>query len=187
MNGNLFSLTSYLVIYLYHGRHKITLNILNGFIYFSIGVDMKRFTTLLATATLTGLMSTVAMAASLNGTQWQSVDDKTGEKKAIIKMTESNGVVTGTIIKINDASKAKEVCSKCSGSLKNRPIVGLPILTGLKADGDNKWSGGDLVDPENGKVYGGKVTLADNGQSLKLTGNIKHTPLKRSQTWTRVK
>lgn len=79
---------------------------------------MKRFTTLLATATLTGLMSTVAMAASLNGTQWQSVDDKTGEKKAIIKMTESNGVVTGTIIKINDASKAKEVCSKCSGSLK---------------------------------------------------------------------
>lgn len=71
--------------------------------------------------------------------------------------------------------------------IKNRPIVGLPILTGLKADGNNKWSGGDLVDPENGKVYGGKVTLSDNGQTLKLTGNIKHTPLKRSQTWTRVK
>lgn len=148
---------------------------------------MKFLTTLLTTTALTGLMSTAAMAASLNNTQWQSIDDKTGEKKAVIKMTESNGVVTGTIVKVDDASKAKEVCSKCSGSLKNKPIVGLPILTGLKADGNNKWSGGDLVDPETGKVYGGKVTLADNGQSLKLTGNIKHTPFKRSQTWTRVK
>lgn len=149
---------------------------------------MKRLTTLFATATLTGLLSTTAMAASLNGTQWQSIDDKTKEKKAVIKMTESNGVVTGTIIKLNDASKAKEVCSKCEGSLKNKPIVGLPILTKLKADGKNSWSGGDLVDPESGKVYGGTVKLAEDGKTLKLTGTIKGMPfLKRSQTWTRVK
>ncbi|PNK60214.1 DUF2147 domain-containing protein [Psychrobacter sp. FDAARGOS_221] len=148
---------------------------------------MKRITTLLATATLTGLLSTAAMAASLNNTQWQSVDDKTGEKKAVIKMTEKNGVVTGTIVKVNDSSKAKEVCSKCSGALKNKPIVGLPILTNLKADGNNKWSGGDLVDPESGKVYGGTVNLANDGKTLKLTGNVKGMPfLKRSQTWKRV-
>lgn len=148
---------------------------------------MKRISTIFATAALTGLMSTAAMAGSLNGTTWQSVDDKTGEKKAVIKMTESNGVVTGTIIKLNDASQAKEVCSKCKGSLKNKPIVGLPILTKLKAEGNNKWSGGDLVDPESGKVYGGTVQLAENGKSLKLTGNVKGMSfLKRSQTWTRV-
>lgn len=142
----------------------------------------------IAAATLTTLMSTAAMAASLDGTQWQSIDDKSGEKKAVIKMTESNGVVTGTIIKVNDASKAKDVCEKCKGSLKNKPIVGLPILTHLKAKGNNKWSGGDLVDPENGKVYGGTIKLADNGKTLKLTGSIKGMPfLKRSQTWTRVK
>lgn len=148
---------------------------------------MKRISTILATAALTGLMSTAAMAGSLNGTKWQSVDDKTGEKKAVIKMTESNGVVTGTIVKVNDASQANEVCSKCTGSLKNKPIVGLPILTNLKADGNNKWSGGDLVDPETGKVYGGTVNLASNGKSLKLTGNVKGMSfLKRSQTWTRI-
>ncbi|WP_227675255.1 hypothetical protein [Psychrobacter sp. H7-1] len=46
---------------------------------------MKFLTTLLTTTALTGLMSTAAMAASLNNTQWQSIDDKTGEKKPLSK------------------------------------------------------------------------------------------------------
>ncbi|MGI9340815.1 MAG: hypothetical protein ACR2PP_09285 [Psychrobacter sp.] len=39
--------------------------------------------TILSTFTLTAaaLLSTSVFAASLDGTQWQTVDDKTGEKK----------------------------------------------------------------------------------------------------------
>ena len=39
------------------------------------------------------LLSTSVFAASLNGTQWQTIDDKTGEKKAVIQLTESGGKV----------------------------------------------------------------------------------------------
>ena len=145
--------------------------------------------TILSTFTLTAaaLLSTSVFAASLDGTQWQTVDDKTGEKKAIIQLNEKGGKVSGKIIKVLDKQKAKVVCTKCSGSLKNKPAEGLQILTGLKADGNNQWSDGKLVDPESGKVYAGKITLSDNGQSLDLRGYVGTPLFGRSQTWQRIK
>lgn len=148
---------------------------------------MNRTLTTLLTLGAGALLSTSVFAASLNGSQWQTIDDKTGEKKAIIQLTESNGKVSGKIIKVLDAQKAKAVCTKCPGSLKNKPVEGLQILSGLKADGNNKWSDGKLVDPESGKTYSGKLTLSDNGQSLDLRGYVGSPIFGRSQTWKRIK
>lgn len=148
---------------------------------------MNRIISGLVTVTVGTLLSTVALAASLNGTQWQTVDEKTGEKKAIVQLTESNGQVSGKIIKVLDPAKADENCTKCPGELKNKPVQGLKFLTGMKAKSDNQWSGGKLVDPETGKVYSGKITLSDNGQSLKLRGYVGSPIFGRSQTWKRVK
>lgn len=133
------------------------------------------------------LLSTSVFAASLNGTQWQTIDDKTGEKKAVIQLTESGGKVSGKIIKVLNKEKADTLCTKCPGSLKNKPVEGLQILSGLKADGNNQWSDGKLVDPESGKTYSGKLTLSDNGQSLKLRGYVGTPVFGRSQTWQRIK
>ena len=133
------------------------------------------------------LLSTSVFAASLNGTQWQIIDDKTGEKKAVIQLTESGGKVSGKIIKVLNKEKADALCTKCPGSLKNKPVEGLQILSGLKADGNNQWSDGKLVDPESGKTYSGKLTLSDNGQSLKLRGYVGTPVFGRSQTWQRIK
>ena len=83
--------------------------------------------------------------------------------------------------------KADALCTKCPGSLKNKPVEGLQILSGLKADGNNQWSDGKLVDPESGKTYSGKLTLSDNGQSLKLRGYVGTPVFGRSQTWQRIK
>ena len=148
---------------------------------------MKRIVTGLATIAVGTLLSTAAMAASLNGSQWQTVDEKTGEKKAIVQISESNGQVSGKIIKVMNPADAKEKCTKCTGSLKDKPIEGLNFLYGMKADGTNEWSGGKLVDPESGKVYSGKITLSDNGQSLKLRGYVGSPVFGRSQTWKRIK
>ena len=133
------------------------------------------------------LLSTTVLAASLNGTKWQTIDEKTGEKKAIVQLTESGGQVTGKIIKVLDSKNAKATCEKCTGNLKNKPIEGLQILTGMKADGTNKWSNGKLVDPESGKIYSGKLTLSDNGQSLNLRGYVGTPVFGRTQTWQRIK
>jgi uncharacterized protein (DUF2147 family) len=148
---------------------------------------MNRSISSFLTLTAGALLSTSVFAASLDGTQWQTIDDKTGEKKAIIQLYENNGRVSGKIIKVLDREKAKAVCTKCPGSLKNQPIEGLRILTGLKADGNNRWRDGKLVDPESGKVYSGKLTLSNNGQSLDLRGYVGTPLFGRSQTWQRIK
>ncbi|MBO1516613.1 MULTISPECIES: DUF2147 domain-containing protein [Psychrobacter] len=148
---------------------------------------MNRITASTLTLMAGALLSISAQAASLDGTQWQTIDDKTGEKKAIIQLNERGGKVSGKIIKVLDKEKAKAVCTKCPGNLKNQPVEGLQILTGLKAEGSNQWSDGKLVDPESGKVYSGKITLSDNGQSLDLRGYVGTPLFGRSQTWQRIK
>ena len=148
---------------------------------------MKRTISSLIALSAGALLSTSVFAVSLNGTQWQTIDDKTGEKKAVIQLTESGGKVSGKIIKVLNKEKADALCTKCPGSLKNKPVEGLQILSGLKADGNNQWSDGKLVDPESGKTYSGKLTLRDNGQSLKLRGFVGTPVFGRSQTWQRIK
>ena len=148
---------------------------------------MKRTILSLAALSAGALLSTSVLAVSLNGTQWQTIDDKTGEKKAVMQLTESGGKVTGKILKVLDKEKADALCTKCPGSLKNKPVEGLQILSGFKADGNNQWSDGKLVDPESGKTYSGKLTLSDNGQSLKLRGFVGTPVFGRSQTWQRIK
>ena len=148
---------------------------------------MKRTILSLAALSAGALLSTSVFAVSLNGTQWQTIDDKTGEKKAVMQLTESGGKVTGKILKVLDKEKADALCTKCPGSLKNKPVEGLQILSGFKADGNNQWSDGKLVDPESGKTYSGKLTLSDNGQSLKLRGFVGTPVCGRSQTWQRIK
>ena len=148
---------------------------------------MKRTISSLIALSAGALLSTSVFAVSLNGTQWQTIDDKTGEKKAVIQLTESGGKVSGKIIKVLNKEKADALCTKCPGSLKNKPVEGLQILSGLKADGNNQWSDGKLVDPESGKTYSGKLTLSENGQSLKLRGFVGTPVFGRSQTWQRIK
>ena len=148
---------------------------------------MKRTISSLIALSAGALISTSVFAVSLNGTQWQTIDDKTGEKKAVMQLTESGGKVTGKILKVLDKEKADALCTKCPGSLKNKPVEGLQILSGFKADGNNQWSDGKLVDPESGKTYSGKLTLSDNGQSLKLRGFVGTPVFGRSQTWQRIK
>lgn len=63
-------------------------------------------------------------------------------------------------------------------ALRERPIAGLRILTGLERDG-RKWHG-HIYDPRSGRTY--SATLERTGASrLKLTGCV--TFLCQSQLW----
>lgn len=147
---------------------------------------MKTLTKLFSATAIAGLLATTAHAGSLHNTKWQTVDEKTGEKKAVIAMTESGGVVSGKIYSVANPAHAKAVCTPCKGALKNKPVIGLPILSGLKANGNNEWTDGKLVDPETGKTYSGKVNLSSDGQTLKLRGYVGSPVFGRTQVWKRV-
>lgn len=75
-------------------------------------------------------------------------------------------------------------CDRCEGTNKNAPVVGLVILSGLTKVGD-EYVGGQILDPDNGKVYRSKVRLTDNGKKLSVRGYIGVPMLGRSQTWVR--
>ncbi|MDV2859407.1 DUF2147 domain-containing protein [Psychrobacter celer] len=124
---------------------------------------MKLFTkTALAAAGIS--MATMAFAADpLHNTTWQTYDD--GKPKGTVKITESNGVLTGKLIATNSA--------------KGKKHVGMTVIKGLKADGGGKYSGGTITDPEKGKDY--RMTASLNGNTLKLKGYIG--PFSRSQVW----
>ena len=104
-----------------------------------------------------------------------------------MRIKESNGVYSGTIEKFLDpATKADAVCDKCTDERKDKPILGMTILRNLKQSADDKtvYDGGDIVDPNNGKVYRSRLKPVDGGKKLEMRGYIG--PFYRTQVWLRV-
>jgi uncharacterized protein (DUF2147 family) len=117
---------------------------------------------------------------------WRNVDDKTGEAKAEIRIVEAGGALNGKIEKrlLKDA-KPGDVCDECSDDRKGAPLLGLEIVRGAKkAEGKDVWEGGKILDPENGRNYGLRMTPVDGGKKLEVRGSIG--PFGRTQTWVRV-
>ena len=109
-------------------------------------------------------LASMAFAADpLANTTWQTYDE--GKPKGVVKITESNGVLTGKLIS--------------TVSEKGQKHVGMTIISGLKADGNGKYSGGKITDPEKNKTY--KLTANLSGSTLDLKGHLG--PFSRSQTW----
>ena len=117
---------------------------------------------------------------------WRNIDDKSGEVKAEIRVTESGGVLNGRIEKVlRKDAKPDEKCVECTDDRKDKPMVGLEIIRGAKksTDGD-VWEGGLILDPENGREYRLRLTPRGNGQKLEVRGSFG--PFWRTQTWVRV-
>ncbi len=129
-------------------------------------------------------MASVAMAEPLNGSTWRTFDDTTGKPKAVVQFESKGGVLTGTIIQRLEGATLTS-CVKCSGALKNRPLVGLPIVTQLKPNGGNEYNEGEILDPLTGKTYKLKAKLSPDAQTLELRGFIGFSLLGRTQTWKR--
>lgn len=129
--------------------------------------------------------SSWALASSPVG-KWKTIDDNTGEARSIIKIWEEDGEIFGAIEKL--FRKAHENpnprCVKCEGDLRNKPIIGLTILENLKQDG-NEWTGGTILDPENGNTYKCEIEVVENGAKLKVRGYIGISALGRTQYWIR--
>ncbi|QJD91396.1 DUF2147 domain-containing protein [Duganella dendranthematis] len=117
---------------------------------------------------------------------WKNIDDVSGKPKALIRITETNGVLQGKIEQLfrepNEDPAPK--CDKCDDARKDQPVLGMTILSGLKKDGD-EYAGGEILDPNNGKVYKSKMHLTDGGKKLSVRGYIGVPMLGRSQVWVR--
>ena len=116
---------------------------------------------------------------------WHTVDEKTGEVKSEIRVTDSGGTVTGTIAKLlRKDVKQDQVCEKCTDDRKDKLLIGMQIIRGAKkAEGKDVWEDGKVLDPENGKTYGLRLMPIEGGKKLEVRGSIG--PFGRTQTWVR--
>jgi uncharacterized protein (DUF2147 family) len=130
---------------------------------------------------------TSALAAGSPVGKWKTIDDETKQAKSIIEIYEQGGVMFGRIIELleeKDGGRGN-LCDKCKGDDFNKPIVGMVILKGLKADG-NEYSGGTIMDPASGKVYKCKIEVIEGGAKLKVRGFIGISLAGRNQFWLKV-
>lgn len=117
---------------------------------------------------------------------WKSIDDSSGKPTALIRITENQGELTGKIEKLFRTADEEQnpKCVSCTDARKNQPILGMTIVSGLKKDGD-VYSGGEILDPKNGKVYKSKLTVREGGRKVEVRGYIGMPMLGRSQVWLR--
>ena len=119
---------------------------------------------------------------------WKTIDDKTKTERAQIRITETAGVFTGKLEKLLAAdAKQDAVCDKCADDRKDKPMIGLEIIRGVKkADSDNTWDSGTILDAAEGKIYKVRIQTADSGKKLEVRGFVGAPMLGRTQTWIRV-
>jgi uncharacterized protein (DUF2147 family) len=117
--------------------------------------------------------------------RWTTIDDATGKPKSVVEVYQArDGSFAGHVVEILDTKHGPNPhCVKCSGSNQDKPIKGMVILWGLKPDGEGHWSGGRVLDPENGKTYRSKLELLEGGRKLGMSGCIAF--FCRQQVWVR--
>lgn len=136
------------------------------------------------------LASVTAFSATIEGF-WHSIDDKTGEKLSIIEIRkDAKNEYNGTIVyryPTVPGAKALSHCTQCTGALKNKPILGMQILTGFKDDPNkaNAYIDGLIVEPKSGRHYKGKGNLSSDGKRLRMRGYMGVSALGRTVVWIR--
>ena len=145
----------------------------------------------LITATLLAALLAAAGSAFSQASPvgvWRTIDDKTKTERAQIRITESGGVFSGRIEKLLAAdAKQDGLCDKCDDDRKDKPMVGLEVIRGVKkSDSDNTWDSGTILDAAEGKIYKVRIQTADGGKKLEVRGYVGAPLLGRTQIWNRV-
>jgi uncharacterized protein (DUF2147 family) len=122
-----------------------------------------------------------AFAADAIGTWY------TGDKESQVRIVNCGGALCGTLVWLkepNDPATGRPKTDKnnADASKQSRPLLGAPIVLGMKPSGPGQWSG-DVYNASDGKTYSGSFTLTGSN-----TADLKGCVLSilcKTQTWTR--
>jgi uncharacterized protein (DUF2147 family) len=135
-----------------------------------------------AAAVVSASLSEPAAAADALGTWY------TGDKESQVRIVNCGGALCGNLVWLkepNDPATGRPKTDKnnADASKQSRPLLGVPIVLGMKPNGPDQWSG-QVYNASDGKTYSGSFTLT-SPNTADLKGCVLSV-LCKSQTWTRV-
>lgn len=110
------------------------------------------------------------------------------QEEAAIEISACDDGVCGTIAWLRepfDGDVAKHDINNPDPTMRSQPIIGLRLLYGFREDGANRWTGGRIYDPSNGKSYRCKMELERAGDVLRIRGYVLTPLLGRTTRWSR--
>jgi uncharacterized protein (DUF2147 family) len=113
----------------------------------------------------------------------------TEEDRAIVEIYRCDDRYCGRIVWLKEPKNAegmdKQDTENPDPTKRKRKILGLDMVWGFEYEGDNKWVGGKIYDPDTGKSYSCKMSL--EGGALKVRGYVGISLIGRTTVWTRKK
>ena len=127
-----------------------------------------------------------SLAAEVTG-KLKTIDDATKKPKSIVEITKAGDELKGKIVELIDPEEKDPTCKKCEGEKKDKPILGLEFIWGMKETKPGvEWADGKIFDSKHGTTYGCRLRLIENGEKLEVRGFVGISLFGRSQTWLRV-
>lgn len=127
------------------------------------------------------LIPVIASGQSIVG-KWKTIDDETNKPKSIVEIFEKEGKYYGKVVRLFRGQEEDQdpVCNECDpeDARYKKRIIGMEILKDMKRIGA-EYSEGNILDPNNGKIYKCRIWL--EGNNLMLRGYWG--PFYRTQTW----
>ena len=132
------------------------------------------------------LFSNISISAQNVFGKWKTYDifDHSKEE-SIVQIYKLNDKLYIRIDKIIPVEHREDLCHRCTGKNKGKPIRNLIILEGAVLD-NGIWKGAKILNAKNGKHYGCHISLAEN-DLLKVRGFIGYPVFGKTTYWTRVK
>jgi len=131
-----------------------------------------------------GLLVSYSVSSQNIFGKWKTIDGGTGKAKSIVEIYEEDGKVFGKIIEILEVAHKDDLCKKCTGKEKNKPILGLVLIKNMVKDG-KYYRKGSIFHPVIGRKFRCRMQLTKDKDILQVRGYIAF--LYASQYWIRVK
>ncbi|MBM3506698.1 MAG: DUF2147 domain-containing protein [Alphaproteobacteria bacterium] len=122
--------------------------------------------------------------------QWVTADGQ-----ARVATFECGGALCGRIVwlkePVDESGRVRRDVSNPYADLRNRPLLGLQVLTRLQPDGPERWSGGTVYVPEAGREY--RASISMEGPNILVVRRFVWLPwlgwlpwLSSTERWIRV-
>lgn len=117
---------------------------------------------------------------------WRTEGPRPGEPGGLVRIYGQNGLYFGRIEPGPPGREPVRRCTACTDERKDQPFGGLVIMRNLRPVGDGYgYEGGDILDPETGRIYSCLLRVEPDGKSLVIRGYFGWSLLGRSQVWRR--